>query len=171
MTLIADVVTASDVKQIQFDIFDENQDEYLRAGPSGMRTGDDIRHQIVNVSESSIRQILRAVVIDEESAVRDAWAHFMALLAGRHLFPDANHRTAMTTFELAVERRFAVRVGLPADVSRAMVVESKAMRDRAKLARGSYYTVAELADPAHEYRALFARYAKHLKTAPAPHDA
>ena len=85
----------------------------------------------------------------------------MAVGAGTHVWPDANHRTTVAAFSLFAERAFRCQLGLPSDLAAQMVIASKAMRDGDRLNRvgkARYYTVEELADPAHPYRLLFASY-------------
>lgn len=81
----------------------------------------------------------------------------MAVWCGRHVWPDANHRTAFNIFDFASKRaygRVVMLEGAPsrAAVARRLTEESKSIRDADYRERGHYYTVQELADPTHPYR-------------------
>ncbi len=91
----------------------------------------------------------------------------MAVACGRHLWPDANHRTALVVFDRAIDAGLGLSVDMDPDVATAMVVASKRMRDAHRRAHDAYYTVAELADPGHPYRSLFRSYEPHLVVEPA----
>jgi hypothetical protein len=121
-----------------------------------------VRQRILNVQDSKIRRNLREVTNFARDSLPQAWSHHLAVNAGTHLWPDANHRTAMWSFGTAAILQFEVDVSLSADVAREMTRRSKAMRDADYLARSRYYTVAELRSPTHPYRQLFAEYESRL---------
>ncbi len=89
----------------------------------------------------------------------------MALAAGTHIWPDANHRTALLVFDLVLFRAIGRQVVLDPFTAQTMIRASKALRDgdrRARPGRARYYTVAELADSNHPYRRLYAGYESRL---------
>jgi hypothetical protein len=101
-----------------------------------------------------------------EDEARHAWSHFMAVGAGTHPWPDANHRTALLAFDLALVRSAGREVILAPAVAQKMIRKSKDMRDHDRLSRpgrARYYTIKELADPEHPYRRLFASFEDALE--------
>lgn len=76
----------------------------------------------------------------------------MALQCGIHFWPDANHRTAIIGFNLALERATGWNVVLGSELGQRCVEESKAARKKLY----PNMTVAKLADPEHPYRRVFA---------------
>jgi hypothetical protein len=94
-----------------------------------------------------------------DPGIRSAWAHHMAVHAGCHAWPNANHRTAMLTFNFALAAAQAKIVGYqnPAR-GEELVEQSHAQRDK----DGGEYTVGELASENHAYRQLFARFSRDL---------
>jgi len=91
------------------------------------------------------------------------WSHFVSLVAGTHVWPDANHRTAMEAFSVATARAFGLFVSLSVPNARKLIAQSKPMRNADFLSRGRYYTVAELSEPDHRYRDLIAEFESELK--------
>ncbi len=84
----------------------------------------------------------------------------MAVSCGRHVWPDANHRTALLAFNLALERGLGWQAVLNPAMADRMVRQSKLMRDGEYREAGGnrgYYTVAELTDSNHPYRKLFSQ--------------
>ncbi len=135
-----------------------------------MQNNRETEQRIRNVPGRKIRRILEALDAVDGSRLPTAWSHFMAVGAGTHVWPDANHRTTMSVFSLFSERAFGQLVGLPSALAAEMVVASKAMRDgdrRNRPGKARYYTVEELADPTHPYRLLFAAYESALIFKPA----
>lgn len=93
------------------------------------------------------------------AGIRKAWAHHMAVHAGCHAWPNANHRTAMLSFNFALAGASGKIVGFKdARTGERLVTESHAQRD----ADGGEYTANELADANQAYRRLFARFAEEL---------
>ncbi|MBI2077933.1 MAG: hypothetical protein HYT80_06120 [Euryarchaeota archaeon] len=98
----------------------------------------------------------------DQNGIRSAWSHFMAVFAGRHIFPDANHRTALTLFNLGIWLEFGAMTVPGPEIGESMTKESKAMRDEFKLRTGPYYKPEDLG-PDHPYRRIFAKYESGLK--------
>ena len=61
-----------------------------------------------------LRTIIAAFPPFDERTIRPAWSHYMALAAGVHPWPDANHRTASLTFSRAVRQGLQVECALAA---------------------------------------------------------
>lgn len=94
-----------------------------------------------------------------DAGIRKAWAHHMAVHAGCHAWPNANHRTAMLSFNFALAAAAGKIVGFKdPDMGERIVKASHAQRD----ADGGEYTVQELDDADHAYRRLFAQFAEKL---------
>lgn len=165
MVRLSDILTVEHVREIHLRIFLDSEGEYLRNGADGLATQRQTEQRIRNVPGRRIARILRAVEPFDESSWTSAWSHFMALGAGTHPWPDANHRTAMVAFAEATHMAFnRVPKLAPADALR-LVRSSKDLRDqrrRQRIGRARYYTVAELALAAHPYRRLFASFESAL---------
>jgi len=156
-----ELLSLEEVRAIHLRIFNDPESQYLRSGAFGDATPRQIEQRIRNVEGHNLTRILRAVPAFDETNWRQAWSHYMALGAGTHPWPDANHRTAMVTFAEAYYKAFGKLALLQPDDARAMALASKTVRDPARLNRpgkARYYTVEELADPAHPYRMVFKRY-------------
>lgn len=159
MIRLDEILTPNDVKAIQYSALADRETEYLTKG----QDRSDIVQRISNVRDADIRRVLRAIDPFEREQGGAAWSHCMALFAGRHLFPDANHRTGLIAFNQAIFRAWSeVYLLIPAARGREMVEESKAMRDRDYLALGRYYTAKELGDSNHPYRIVFRAFEPHL---------
>lgn len=170
MIRIADVVATEDVRRINLALFADAGQAYLRSGAFGTDARRAIEQRIRNVPGRRVRRVLEAVPAFEVPQLPAAWSHFMAVSVGTHPWPDANHRTALLAFDLAVGRATSQRVGLPVAHVAQLVVASKAMRDgdrRSRPGKARYYTVEELSDPAHPYRRLFTGYEADLIVTPA----
>lgn len=98
---------------------------------------------------------------DALQVIGPAWAKHMALHCGRHFWPDANHRTAVFGFNLALERHLGLHVKMNPDAGFAMLKESKAIRPT--LHAANKLTFNELVKPDHPYRRLFKDYARQLR--------
>lgn len=153
------------VRRIQLRLFHDPAMEYLRTGPHDHLEPRKILQRIRNVKSKKVRRVIEAVDAfdgDDEQSIPGAWSNYVAAAAGTHVWPDADHRTAFLAFAVACVKAFQVEPSLPPKLAGDLVKASKAMRDRDFLARGRYYSVAELADEAHPYRALFRRYEPRL---------
>lgn len=158
---LRDFLTAQDVQLLHLGLFDDPEESYLRSGSFGSATSDQIRQRIKNVKGQKITRIIDAVEPFDSTTWQAAWSHFMALSAGTHPWPDANHRTAMLGFAKAVYQAWGTILWMHDDDAVQMTQTSKAMRDaarRAQAGRTRYYTLAELQDAMHPYRQLFRHY-------------
>lgn len=169
MTNLGDVLTADQVRNLHLQVFRDAKAAYLRSGPQGGQTSRDIEQRIRNVQDSKIRKNLREIANFDLGTLRQAWSHHMAVGAGTHLWPDANHRTALMSFTYAAAITYGVAFFPGPAAAREMTTRSKARRDADFLARGGrYYTREELRDPRHPYRALYAEYEALLEPMDAP---
>lgn len=155
---LPDYLSAEDVRRVNIAILEDASAGYMRSGPFRDLSRRDVLQRIRNVRDAAIRRNIRAVTEFEPGRLESAWSHHMAVNAGTHLWPDANHRTALIGFGLALERAFDSSATLEPSAAERLVRESKRMRDTEFVDRKRYYTVAELADPDHPYRRLFASF-------------
>lgn len=107
---------------------------------------------------SDLRGAIGAVAPFGEASLATAWSHHMALHCGIHFWPDANHRTAIIGFNVALQRALGWHVGMDPEAAKRCVIESKALRKTLY----PRMTVANLADPEHPYRRLFAGFEPSL---------
>lgn len=166
MSRLRDFLKPEELREANLRFFDNLGDDYLRTGPFGDLARADVRQVIRNVSGRKLSRIVDEFPSFEVEDIAENWSHFTALVAGTHVWPDANHRTAVEAFSVATARAFGLFVGLSVPNARKLVAESKPVRNADFLARGRYYSVAELADPAHKYRDLIAEFESDLKIEP-----
>ncbi len=84
------------------------------------------RKQIKRVSRTDIRRALDSFPLDDP--LQSQCAHWMHAFAGKHFFPDANHRTALATLR-ATLRQNGVEVGRwPQELTEETVERSKQAR-------------------------------------------
>jgi hypothetical protein len=95
--------------------------------------------------QRSLREIL--------AVVGPLWAKHMALHAGMHHWPDANHRTAIMTFNMALERHLGLNVHMDDGLADMMLLESKQIRRT--LLRQGLLKPDLLAAPGHPYHKLY----------------
>ena len=155
---IADQLGTEDLRQIHLAIFQDSAVQYLRSGPFGHAEHRRTEQRIRNVAGTKLRRVIGAVPEFSERGLPAAWSHFMAVAAGTHVWPDANHRTAIVAFDQATRSGLGLTIALAEDDAVNLVVASKAMRDRDFRDRSRYYTIEELADPDHPYRRLLATF-------------
>lgn len=143
------ILTPDILRGIQTHYLERSAEEYSARGEFGAAPRRELKQRINNVKGQDLRRAIDAVKPFGRADVRAAWSHFMAVMAGRHFFPDANHRTASTAFAFVTTSGWASMYAVSSEGARAMKTESKAMRDEERLRRHppAYYTVAELDDP------------------------
>jgi hypothetical protein len=149
-------------------IFRDAKQEYLRSGPFGDESHDEVLQRIRNVKDHKIKRVIAPINDFSEASLATSWSLWMTLCAGTHVWPDANHRTGMVSFNIATQRAFGLFVGLPKATSIDLVRESKEIGRKFVEAKERFYTVAELIDPAHPYRAVYQSYESRLVIVDAP---
>ena len=98
--LLADLVTPHDLKQVNLLLLLEGARQV--GGGAGLRTRTRARAKMV--SDAMLQALLDEIPdVGREEAPR-AWSHWMALVATRQPFFDANHRTALMGFNLATSK-------------------------------------------------------------------
>jgi prophage maintenance system killer protein len=79
-----------DFKYVNTDFLESQEHTYER---TGRESHDQLRREIWNVRNGDLQKILERFPKDDQLAEQCAgWVH---AVAGKHFFPDANHRTAM----------------------------------------------------------------------------
>jgi len=86
----------------------------------------ELRHRIWNVRNGDLRRIIREFPTDDP--LYDQCAGWMHAVAGRHFFPDANHRTALALLRKLLRDNGIVPGRWPADVSEEAVIRSHRVR-------------------------------------------
>lgn len=153
-------VTPEIVRDFNLGEWRKGSEYYFGHNPRWRRPEHEILRGIEHPT-FDVAAILRAVPVypATDEGVRAAWANHMALHAGCHAWPNANHRTAMLTFNFALAAAQSQAVGFTrAERGEDLVHQSHAQRD----ADGGEYTLEELQDASHPYRRLFAGFTKEL---------
>lgn len=86
-------------KELNTDIYSDSD-----AAHGNVRQDDRqlTQQRIGSVSDTDIHRIIRE--FPTSSPLPEACAHWIRAIVGLHLFPDANHRTAMNSLEYLIER-------------------------------------------------------------------
>ncbi|WP_181686807.1 hypothetical protein [Halorhabdus salina] len=90
------------------------------------QTHQDARHKIWVTRNGDLRQILRDFPTD--APVYEQCAGWVHAVAGRHFFPDANHRTAIATLRKLLQDNGIPPGQWPPRLTRDVVLRSHAIR-------------------------------------------
>ena len=123
------------------------------------------------VSDAMLASLVDEMPDVARQGARGAWSHWMALVATRQPFFDANHRTALGAFNAATRAAWAFEYILSNDDLEAMMTGSRrlvkeAHRPGAEAPRRA--SVGALRDPLHPARAFYAGFESRLKERPLP---
>lgn len=157
-------LTVDDLREINLGQWSRGPASYFGSTPAWAKPAAEVLRGIARPAYD-VPTLLRALppYPATDVGVQQCWAHHMALHAGCHPWPNANHRTAHRGFNLALDRLRGLFVGFhDKAVSHRLIEESHRQRD---LDMGEY-THGELADPQHAYRRLFMAYAEQLVIVP-----
>lgn len=158
---VADHLTAVDLRQINLAEWNEGPDSYFGSTPEWALTASEVLRGIARPQDDEMDAVIREVppYPTTPEGIRSAWAHHMAVHSGYHAWPNANHRTAMRSFNLALGRAENLYVGF-AELSTGaeLVAASKAQRDRDE----GMYALDELEGADHRYRSLFRSFMDRL---------
>lgn len=158
------LLTAERIKQHHRALLMAQRGQYTSIGDfGGEEFSRDIIQRVNNIKDSRLRKMARAIPPFDAKGIRPAWSFFMAVFAGRHVFPDANHRTALTLFAKCVAHEFGKMVYINAGPGGRLTKASKKMRDEYRRAHGQYYELADLINPKHPYRQLYAKHEGDLR--------
>ena len=115
---LADLVTPHDLKQVNLLLLLEGAKQVGGGAELKART----RARAKMVSDVKLQELLDEIPAVEREQARGAWSHWMALVATRQPFFDANHRTALMGFNLATTKTWGFEYALnPADLEAMMV--------------------------------------------------
>jgi len=114
-------IDADNIEIINEDLFSHPEHEYGNRGSPA-----ETRASIHRVKDYRINRVIREFPCSEPLPAQ--CAHWVSAFAGLHFFPDANHRTAVISLGVLLEKNDAVFKNLDAgNISRA-VLESKLAR-------------------------------------------
>lgn len=151
-----------DLRQINLDQWKRGPASYFGSNPEWVKPGREVLKGIEHPTYD-VQAILDALPPYAVDNWQDCWAHHMALHAGCHPWPNANHRTAHRGFNLAIDRMFGWFAAFrEPDLGHQLIADSHQQRD----ADGGEYMIAELQDPSHAYRQLFRQYAGKMTLMP-----
>lgn len=157
---VGDHLTPAFVREFNLGEWRKGPAYYFGAGRRWWRPAAEVLRGIENPTYG-VQDMIDAVPAypATDGGIRDAWAHHMAVHAGCHAWPNANHRTAMLSFNFALAAALGKIVGFTeATRGEQLVAESHAQRD----ADGGEYAVGDLSNGQHAYRLLFAKFAREL---------
>jgi len=86
-----------------------------------------LRRRIWNVRNGDLRRILREFPTD--APLHEQCAGWMHAVAGRHFFPDANHRTALALLRKLLKDNGIPPGAWPPDISKQTVIYSHRVRE------------------------------------------
>lgn len=169
-----DKLRPEDIKTLNREASRSRDLPYVSSEP--WRQVEQIQREIGNVKNSDLQWCIDQTFVGalDELAGRDlvsvddvkrmlehVWPLHMTLHCGLHFWPDANHRTAIRSFNLALERSLGLNVYMDEATALAMLAGSKALRpvlhgmrllERHKLAQSD-----------HPYRVYFGAFAHKLE--------
>lgn len=110
------------VKAINLELSRESDQTY-----GWIRNDRDLtRRRIRNVQDTAIHRLIREFPTNDPLPAQSA--HWVRALVGLHLFPDANHRTAMNTLEYLIEQELGVATDVVQESIDRTVLQSKYIR-------------------------------------------
>ncbi|MDG5778941.1 hypothetical protein VB773_01390 [Haloarculaceae archaeon H-GB2-1] len=125
-------LSALDAEDIKFrnTTFLKSDVEYEQ---TGRETFEELRHQIWVTRNGDIRRVMYQ--FPTEAPLYEQCAGWMHAIAGKHFFPDANHRTALATLRTLL-RSNDIPVGRwPLDLSKKTVLWSHEVRKEIETVR------------------------------------
>ncbi len=162
---LADLVTPHDLKQVNLLLLLEGARE-VGGGPE-LRKRTRARAKMV--SDAKLQELLDEIPDVERSQARQAWSHWMALVTARQPFFDANHRTALMGFNLALAKAWELELSLAeADLERMMKGSRNLVKQAHKPGAGARtsISVASLRAPDHPVREFYAGFERFLLEQP-----
>lgn len=87
---------------------------------------DQVRRKIWNTRNHDLREVVRRFPKDEPLA--DQCAHWVHAIAGRHFFPDANHRTAIALLRTLLRDNGVTPGKWPVETTRRTSIRSHKVR-------------------------------------------
>lgn len=93
---------------------------------TGRESYDELRHQIWVTRNGDLRRVFYDFPID--SPLNEQCAGWMHAVAGKHFFPDANHRTALATLRKLLQDNGIHPGNWPTKISEQAVLHSHRVR-------------------------------------------
>jgi hypothetical protein len=140
---LADFVTPQDLKDINLLLLLEGAKQV-----GGAELRKRTRASAKMVSEAKLSALLDEIPAVMRKQARTAWSHWMALVATRQPFFDANHRTALMGFNLATSKAWKFEYALDTPDLEAMMVGSRKLVKQAHRPRGGRATDRQRRSPA-----------------------
>lgn len=120
----------TDLSSINPDDMKFRNTAFLQADTEYERTGNDsfeqLRHDIWVTRNGDLRRVLRDFPTD--APLHDQCAGWMHAVAGKHYFPDANHRTALALLRELLRENDISPGEWPLDISEETVLHSHNVR-------------------------------------------
>jgi hypothetical protein len=154
---IGDVLGPADLKEINLLLLLEGAEKVGGSGELRRR----VKARAKMVRDDKLAALLAEIPDVEQAEARGAWSHWMALVATRQPFFDANHRTALMAFNRAATKAWGVEYALPVKDLEAMMVGSRRLVQQAHRPGADaprIATVAALRDPEHPVRRFYAGF-------------
>ncbi|WP_382274581.1 hypothetical protein [Halovivax cerinus] len=109
------------IKQLNLDLVKNSAEEYgwVRESPEATK------RKVGNVAETDLHRLIREFPTNEP--LPQQCAHWLRAIAGLHFFPDANHRTGMSSLAVLYETATGDRLPVGQQIER-VVLESKLAR-------------------------------------------
>lgn len=123
------------------------------------------------VSETMLQALLEEIPEVDANRAREGWSHWMALVATRQPFFDANHRTALASFNAATRQVWGFEYTLKTEDLEAMMLGSRAHVKQAHRPGADaprIASVASLRDPMHPVRRFYAGFESKLQEVAVP---
>lgn len=163
--ILADRLRPEDLRTINRKAFLDPNSNYLKSDLLAVPPAHTLK-EINNVKNSEIQEAIRAVTAFDEDSMRPAWSHHMSLHCGLHFWPDANHRTAVLSFNLALEREYGWHLGMSKEAALQMIADSKVFRRSNR----SLLRIQNLRDPNNGYARFLQQFEDGLTIKPAEGD-
>jgi hypothetical protein len=156
------LVGPADLKEINLLLLLEGA-EKVGGGPELRRR---VKARAKMVRDDKLAALLAEIPDVEQVEARGAWSHWMALVATRQPFFDANHRTALMAFNRAAGKAWGLEFSLATADLEAMMVGSRRLVQQAHRPGADaprIATVEALRDPKHPVRLFYTGFERSLK--------
>jgi hypothetical protein len=162
---LGDLVGPADLKEINLLLLLEGAEKV--GGGAELRRRVKARAKMVR--DDKLAALLAEIPDVEKDQARQAWSHWMALVATRQPFFDANHRTALMAFNRAAGKAWGLEYSLAIADLEAMMVGSRRLVQQAHRPGADaprIATVDALRDAEHPVRVFYASFEKALTEQP-----
>jgi prophage maintenance system killer protein len=140
-------ISPGDIRTVNLEFL--NRDESPYDIPPG-RTTLGVRKDVRRVEDGDLQRLFDEFPF--EQPLQDQCALWFHAVAGNHFFPDANHRTAVSTLrELLSQNDLEESVEWPTEQLVETIKESKRIRQTVTIDLGSLYERTRLYDHWHQF--------------------